>query len=148
MSQDYSYDLIKTLFLTALGYTIIYGIKKYESLRNEPIVIGKNKPNNKIITIDIPTLWIPYESGDTKDSVTEKYRPKITVKDDNWVLNFKPITSNIHGLRVNYTPDPIKIPIIPSISQVEMAIRLVPKISSTVAPIGWSVKFPKFILLD
>lgn len=147
MAENYNYDLIKTMVLTALGYGLYKAYKYVERLRSEPIVIGQSIENaNKVLTIDIPEFWVAYNPGDTAESVTEKYKPNISLKNNKWLLTFKPIKANVGGLSVDYTPDSIQLPLIPSLSQAELAIRLAPTIKSTSSPVGWNIKFPKFAI--
>lgn len=149
MAEDYGYDLFKTLALAGAGVILLYGINKFFQLRSSPIVIGNKSPEEatSVLTIDLPEFWIPYQPGDSKDSVALKYTPNIGVEGSNWLVHFNPISAVLGGINTTYTPDPIKIPITETLTIAQLATRFVPIVNATSNPIGWNVKFAPITIL-
>lgn len=149
MAEDYGYDLIKTIVLASTGVFILYYINRLFELRNMPIVLGGKTPETATqkLSINIPEFWIPYQPGDSKDSVARKFTPDITIEGSSWVLTFKPIKATVVGITTTYTPNPVKIPITSTITIAELATRIVPIITSTSNPVGWNVKFSPITIL-
>ena len=149
MADDYGYDLVKTVILAGAGIFALYAIDKFFKLRGSPILIGgvTAETATKQITVDIPEFWVPYQPGDSKDSVKNKYTPAISIDSSNYILTFNKIQTNIGGITTSYTPDPIKIPFTNTITMAQLAVKLTPSINATVDPVGWNIKFPAFVLL-
>lgn len=149
MAEDYGYDLAKTTILAGAGIFILYYIYRFFSLRGTPIVLGNKTPETatKQIYVDIPEIWFPYQPGDSKDSIATKITPSISVEGTNWVLNFKPVTTTILGLKTQYTPDPIKVPISSTLTITDLAARLIPVVTATTMPLGWNIKFTPITIL-
>lgn len=139
-------DLTKTVVLVVIGYGAILLIQKFFEWKQEPALIDI-PGTGKQITIDIPTFWVPMQPGDTKDSVTHKYIPEVTVEGSNWILKFKDITANISGLTASYTPKDIKIPISRTLTVAQLVAKLTPIVSATAEPAGWNIKLPKLLIM-
>lgn len=149
MTEDYGYDLVKTTILAGAGIFILYYIYRFFSLRGTPIILGNKtlETATKQIYVDIPEIWYPYQPGDNKDSVAIKVIPTVGIEGTNWVLNFKPVTTTILGLKTQYTPEPIKIPVSSTLTITDLAARLIPVVTQTPAPLGWNIKFTPITIL-
>lgn len=132
-----------TLFLTGLGYLIITKLSVFKDILSIDVKNDLDISRDKY-TVYLPDIWIPYQPFDSEESITQQFSPIITAEGDYFVIRFKSIRTTVDGIISEYTPEAIKVPLKADIDLKTLSANIVPVISSTVSPVGWSIKFPKF----
>jgi len=138
-------SIAATLFLTGIGYLIITKTPVFAD-----ILMNKKKesflPIENQYAVYVPDIWIPYQPLSSEESIIQQFKPTIVIEDDYYVIRFSSVKTNVDGIISEYTPSPVKIPANVNMDIVDIAAKLVPIVSSTASPIGWSIKFPRFNL--
>lgn len=138
-------DFWWVLGLSAAAIGIITAWDKFKEWRNKPIQLT-SKPTGKMITIAIPEFVIPRSEGESTESIKDKYRPKVTIDGNEWVVTVPAINYEQNGMVLNYIPPPIRVPLVPSMDVVTLALKLAPIVLPVTEPPGWRVQFPVITL--
>ena len=143
-------DIGKVLLLVGVGYYLTKtAVEGWAEVTEGPIIIGDDKEAglSREATIALPPFFVPYNPGDTQESVIRKYKPKISIEGLNWVFRFNPITIDTDIASMTYTPDPVVVPIVRTMDMVELVAKLTPEVTQTSDPVGWIVQFPTITIL-
>lgn len=146
--KDFLVSLGTVLALVGVGYIAIDQWQKIQAKRSEPIRLpSATAGEEKLITVDLPELWIPYTPGDSPTSVGESMKPKISLHLDHWLVEFPRMSMRVGNIYSSYQPDPLRLPLLPNATVVDLAIKLTPSVRATTEPVGWAIQFPKIQIL-
>lgn len=138
-------DLWWVLGLSAAAIGVITAWDKFKVWKSAPIKLT-SEPTGKTITIAIPEFVIPRSEGESTESIKDKYSPKITVDGTDWVVTVPAVSYEKDGMKVEYVPPPVRVPLIPSMDMITLAAKLAPIILPVTDPPGWKVRFPVITL--
>lgn len=138
-------DIWWVLGFSAISIGVLMAWDKFKQLRSEPIKLT-SKPTGKLITIAIPEFVIPRSEGESTESVKDRYQPKVTVDGSEWVVTIPKISYEREGMAIEYIPPPIRVPLVPSMDMVTLALKLTPVVLPISDPPGWKVQFPVITL--
>lgn len=138
-------DLWWVIGLSAIAIGVITAWDKVKAMRSAPIALT-SKLTGKNFTIAIPEFVIPRKAGETPDSVKSAYKPTITRDGLEWVVTVPKVSYDRGGIILDYTPPPVRVPIVPSMNMITLALKLTPTVIPVSEPPGWKVKFPVITL--
>lgn len=140
-------DVIWVVILSGTGLLLIKGWEKIKAIREAPIRLKSGTEPGKFITVDIPPLFVPINSGDSEESVKDRFTPKVRIDGTDFLITLPEITYNKGGIFVKVQPDPIRVPFSTAIDAANLAIKLAPKVTYVTDPQpGWQLDFPKITL--